>query len=208
MNHGKLAIGRVFAILIGVFSKRYAMKAMLIAMFCLFGYSISKAEEPKAEEAKKPQICWEAAELYNDSDFKEKLPKDSWMYKKAQKKMPKYEKMVKKETEKILAEKGMELVECPKHKTAGSGLKQVTEEDKPLHMKILLSYEGVFTITVYVKVEVYRGDEKVITFRRQKSATIFEGSTKEKRRVIITKFGREIAEELAQKVKELKPEEK
>lgn len=184
------------------------MRSVLIAVFCLCSYSISKAEDPKVEEVKKPQICWEAVELYDDSDFKKKMPKDSWMYKKAQKGMPKYEKMVKKETEKILAEKGMELVECPKHKTAGSGLKQVPEEDKPLHMKILLAYDGVITITVYVKVEVYRGDEKVITFRRQKSATIFEGSTKEKRKVLITKFGREIAEELAQKVQELKPEEK
>ncbi len=183
------------------------MRFALIVIVCSFGYSIARAEDAKPEETKKPQICWEGVELYDDSDFKEKMPKDSWLYKKAQKGMPKYEKMVKKETEKILAEKGMELVECPKHQTAGSGLKQVTEEDKPLHMKILLSYEGIFTITVYVKVEVYRGGEKVITFRRQKSATIIEGGSKEKRKVIITKFGREIAEELAQKVKELKPEE-
>lgn len=184
------------------------MRTAIAMMFCLFSYSISKAEDSKPEEAKKPQICWEGIELYNDSDFKEKTPKDSWLYKKAEKGMPKYEKMVKQETEKILAEKGMELVECPKHKTAGSGLKQVAEEDKPLHMRFLLSYEGIFTITVYVKVEVYRDGEKVITFRRQKSATIFEGNSKAKRKVIITKFGREIAEELAQKVKELKPAEK
>ena len=184
------------------------MKKTLVVLFALVSCAGLKAEDPKPEEDKKAQICWEGVELYNDSDFKEKMPKDSWLYKKAQKGMPKYEKMVKQETEKILAEKGMELVECPKHKTAGSGLKQVAEEDKPLHMKILLSYEGIFTITVYVKVEVYRDGEKVITFRRQKQATIIEGNSKAKRKVIITKFGREIAEELAQKVKELKPAEK
>lgn len=190
------------------------MKKILAFVFCLLSSLVAKVEdppkteEPKPEEVKKPQICWEGVELYDDSNFQKKMPKDSWIYKKTQKKLPKYEKMVKQETAKILEEKGLELVECPKHPTKDSGLKQVTEEDNPLHMRISLAYDGVVTITVYVRVEVFRGDEKVITFRRQKSATIFEGSTKEKRRAIITKFGREIAEELARKVKELPPEEK
>lgn len=183
------------------------MRKLLIAVFCLSSYAISKAEDPKPED-KKPQICWEGIELYDDSKFTKKMDKNSWMYKKVQAGLPKYEKMVKQETEKVLAEEGMELVECPKHPTPGSGLKQVAEEDKPLHMKISLAYDGIFTITVYVRVEVFRGDNKVITFDKQRSATIWEARGKKKRKVLIINFGRDIVKEMSKKIGELEPEEK
>ncbi|MDO8467317.1 MAG: hypothetical protein Q7S83_04245 [bacterium] len=184
------------------------MKKILIALFCLSSYVASKAEDPKPEEVKKPQICWECIELYDDSDFKKKMPEDSKIMKSYRKKLPKYQKRVKEELKKVFEAEGMELVECPTHKVDGSALKQVTAEDKPLHMKISLAYNGLIWITVYTKIEIYRGDQKVITFKKEKTAFILDVDGKEERQRAVTEFAKEITKTLVEKVRELKPEEK
>ena len=189
------------------------MKAMLIAVVCLLGFSISKAEdpkpeEPKQEEVKKPQICWESIELYDDKDFKKKMDENSDMMKRYRKKLPKYQKRVKEETAAEFEKKGMELVECPDHKTPGVNLKQVTKEDKPLHLRVSLAYDGIIEITVYARVEVFRGDKKVIEFKRQKSAYIWQVATRAKYQAAIYAFAREVVSGLGDEVKKLEPEEK
>ncbi len=105
--------------------------------------------------------------------------------------------------EKILADKGVELVECPSHTFDGSGLKRVTADDKPLHLRLSFAYDGILVITAYVKVEVLDSNNNVvITFKREKSANIIVLLSREKRRAIITQFGVEVFEEIGNRVKE------
>ena len=185
----------------------------MIAAVCLFGYSILRAEdpkpeEPKPEEVKKPQICWESIELYDDKDFKKKMDENSDIMKRYRKKLPKYQKRVKEETAKEFEKGGMEMVECPDHKTPGVNVKQVTKEDQPLHLRISLAYDGIIEITIYAKVEVFRGDKKVIEFKLQKSAYIWQVATRAKYQAAIYQFAREAVAALGDEVKKLPPEEK
>ncbi len=179
------------------------MRKILTAVFCLSSYAASKAEDPKPAEVKKPQICWESIELYDDKDFQDKMDPDEDAAKNFKKKTPKYEAEIKEKAEKILADKGVELVECPLHTFDGSGLKRVTADDKPLHLRLSFAYDGVFIITGYVKVEVVDSDNNVvITFKRDKSASIITLLSREKRRKIITEFGTEVFEELGDQINE------
>ncbi|MDP1718948.1 MAG: hypothetical protein Q8L24_00795 [bacterium] len=184
------------------------MKIVLLAMFCLFACSIVKSEDPKPEETKKPIVCWESVELYDDSDFEEKMDEDSSAAKNFRKKMPKYETEVKQEALKVLIDRGVELVECPDHTFDGSGLRRVGADEKPLHMRMSFAYDGFIEITGYVKVEVFDGDNKIITFKRQKSASIFTLLSREKRRAVIMQFGREVMIDLAARVVEWKAKQK
>lgn len=190
------------------------MKTIFAAVLCLSACLIARAEdpskeEPKPEEAKKPQICWEAIELYDDSDFKEKMDEDSRIMKSYRKKLPKYQKRVKEETAAEFEKKGMELVECPDHKTPGVNLKQVTKDDKPLHLRVSLAYDGVIEITVYAKVELLDSDGKVVvTFKRQKSAYIWEVATRAKYQAALYGFAREVVSALGDEVKKLETAKK
>ncbi len=147
------------------------------------------------------QLCWEDVELYTDETFTTKLPDDDEDAKTFKKKRPKYEKTVKEEAAKIVGAFGGELVECQNHTLAGSGLKGVDAKADPYHFKIKLAYGGVFVITIYAKVEIYRDGKLIAEFKDERSMNIFRAASREKRKKAIIGFGNKLVQTMIEKIK-------
>lgn len=168
------------------------------------GQEKEKPSGGEKKDAPAVKLCWEAIDLYEDTDFQKKMSADDDIMKTFVKKRPKYEKTVKEEVQKTLSTLGIDLVECPKHKLEGSPLKQVDDKAKPYHFKMLLAYsDGVFSMTLYVKMEIYKDDKLLADFRDERSIGITRVLNRTKRKEAILRFANKIVRTMADKIGEL-----